>query len=49
MQRSRVGELSAAEGLRWRYQETWFGAPVNPDLAEDADVSKRLTTPPKAA
>jgi transposase len=31
--RSRVGELLQAEGLRWRQQETWFGARPDPDFA----------------
>ncbi|MHB8576860.1 MAG: helix-turn-helix domain-containing protein [Dehalococcoidia bacterium] len=26
MKRSRVGEIVLAEGVRWRTQETWFGA-----------------------
>jgi transposase len=35
IQRSRVGELLLAEGLRWRKQETWFGAEkVDPDFAK---------------
>jgi transposase len=33
IQRSRIGELLTAEGLRWRDQETWFGERVDPDFA----------------
>lgn len=34
IQHSRVHELLHAEGLRWREQETWFGARVDPAFAE---------------
>jgi transposase len=34
MKRSRLDELLRAEGLRWRTQETWFGARVDPEVAE---------------
>jgi transposase len=30
---SRIQELLHAEGLRWREQESWFGARVDPDFA----------------
>ena len=30
--RSRIATLLQTEGLRWRTQETWFGARVDPDL-----------------
>lgn len=33
MKRSRIGEILLAEGLRWRTQETWFGARPDPELA----------------
>ena len=33
IKRSRIGEILAAEGLRWREQETWFGERVDPDFA----------------
>lgn len=33
MQRSRLGELLLAEGLRWRKQESWFGERVDPAFA----------------
>jgi transposase len=34
MQRSRIGEILHAEGLRWRQQETWFGERPDPAFAE---------------
>ena len=34
MSRARIGKLLAAEGLRWRTQETWFGERVDPAFAE---------------
>lgn len=34
MQRSRLNEVLLTEGLRWRKQETWFGARVDPDFAQ---------------
>jgi transposase len=34
MSRARIGKLLAAEGLRWRTQETWFGERVDPACAE---------------
>ena len=34
IKRSRIDEILLAEGLRWRHQETWFGARVDPDFAE---------------
>src|SRR3954452_10800876 len=33
MKRSRVGEVLLAEGLKWRQEETWFGARVDPEFA----------------
>jgi transposase len=33
IKRSRIGELLAAEGLRWREQETWFGERPDPEFA----------------
>ena len=32
MKRSRVSEVLLAEGLKWRQEETWFGARVDPDF-----------------
>jgi transposase len=34
MKRSRLDEVLAEEGLRWRKQETWFGVKVDPAFAE---------------
>jgi hypothetical protein len=31
---SRMDELRIAEGLRWRPQETWCGARVDPECAK---------------
>jgi transposase len=33
MKRSRIGAILLAEGLRWRTQETWFGARPDPEFA----------------
>jgi transposase len=33
MKRSRLDELLLAQGLRWRKQESWFGARVDPEFA----------------
>src|SRR5260370_4514333 len=33
IQHSRIHEILHAEGLRWREQETWVGARVDPDFA----------------
>src|ERR687894_1220367 len=32
MRRSRVSEVLLAEGLKWRQEETWFGARVDPEF-----------------
>ncbi len=32
MKRSRVSEILLAEGLKWRQEETWFGARVDPEF-----------------
>jgi transposase len=32
MRRSRVSEVLLAEGLKWRREETWFGARVDPEF-----------------
>jgi transposase len=34
IKRSRIDDLLIAEGLRWRTQETWFGARVDPEFAQ---------------
>ena len=33
MRRSRISEIFLREGLRWRHEESWFGARVDPDFA----------------
>ena len=43
MKRSRLDEILIREGLRWRRQETWFGARVDPAFAEKRGRSKRST------
>ena len=43
MRRSRIDEILLAEGLRWRRQETWFGARVDPEFAEERGGSRRST------
>jgi transposase len=50
MRRSRMDEILLQEGLRWRRQETWFGARVDPEFAEKRGGSRRSTPPrPRAA
>ena len=43
MRRSRIDEILLKEGLRWRRQETWFGARVDPEFAEKRAASRRST------
>src|ERR671916_277557 len=43
MRRSRVGEVLLAEGLKWRREETWFGARVDPAFAEKRGPSSSST------
>jgi transposase len=43
IKRSRIGEILTAEGLRWREQETWFGARVDPEFAAKRGRSSRST------
>lgn len=43
IKRSRIDEILAAEGLRWRQQEGWFGERVDPEFAEKRGASKRST------
>jgi transposase len=47
--RSRIGELLQREGLRWRTQETWFGARPDPAFAEKRGPSSPSTNPPRRA
>ena len=46
MKRSRVSEVLLAEGLKWRQEETWFGARVDPEFARKRG-SLRTSTPPR--
>src|ERR687883_677097 len=43
MRRSRIGEVLLAEGLKWRQEETWFGARVDPDFSRKRGRSSRST------
>ena len=43
MRRSRVSEVLLAEGLKWRQEETWFGARVDPDFARKRGRSSNST------
>lgn len=43
IQRSRIGEILVAEGLRWRQQETWFGERPDPAFAEKRGPSSAST------
>jgi transposase len=45
MQRSRIGELLQAEGLRWRTQETGFGERPDPAFAENRGPSSASPRP----
>ena len=43
IQRSRIGAILVAEGLRWRQRETWFGERPDPAFAEKRGPSLRST------
>ncbi len=43
MRRSRISEILLREGLRWRHEETWFGARVDPDFAQKRGRSSSST------
>jgi transposase len=43
IKRSRIDEILTGEGPRWRKQETWFGARVDPEFAERRGSSRRST------
>jgi transposase len=54
MRRSRVGEVLAREGLKWRQEETWFGARVDPEFARkrgrsSGSTPRRLKAAPSSA
>src|SRR3954470_16389510 len=43
MRRSRISEIFIRQGLRWRQEETWFGARVDPDFAKKRGRSNSST------
>src|SRR5215212_4367531 len=43
MRRSRISEIFIQEGLKWRHEETWFGARVDPDFAQKRGRSSSST------
>src|ERR1700759_3107156 len=45
MKRSRVSEGLLAEGLKWRHEETWFGARVDPQFERKRGRSSASTPP----
>jgi transposase len=50
MKRSRVSEVLLAEGLKWRREETWFGARVDPQFEPKRGRSSASAPPrPRAA
>lgn len=50
MRRSRIGEILAREGLKWRQEETWFGVRIDPEFARKRGRSSGSTpSRPKAA
>lgn len=50
IKRSRIGEVGAAEGVRWRTQETWFGDRPDPAFADKRGPSSASTpSRPRAA
>jgi transposase len=50
IRRSRIDELLRAEGLRWRWHESWFGERVDPAFVEKRGGSRPSTRRrPKAA
>src|SRR4029079_911319 len=49
IKRNRINELLLAEGLRWRQQESWFSAKVDPDFAQKRGPSSTSTPPPPRA
>ena len=50
MKRSRVSEVLQAEGLKWRQEESWFGARVDPEFERKRGRSSASTpSRPRAA
>ena len=45
MKRSRLSEILLAEGLKWRQEETWFGARVDPDFERKRGLLSASTPP----
>jgi transposase len=45
MKRSRISEILLAKGLKWRQEETWFGARVDPDLERKRGLLSTSTLP----
>jgi transposase len=43
MRRSRISEVLLAEGLKWRQEETWFGARVDPEFTRKRGRSSGST------
>ena len=43
MKRSRISEVLLAEGLKWRQEETWFGARVDPEFTRKRGSSSSST------
>ena len=43
MRRSRISEILIQEGLKWRHEETWFGARVDPEFARKRGRSSSST------
>jgi transposase len=43
MRRSRISEIFIQEGLKWRHEETWFGARVDPEFARKRGRSSNST------
>jgi transposase len=43
MRRSRISEIFIREGLKWRHDETWFGARVDPDFTKKRGSSSSST------
>src|SRR5215216_3123686 len=43
MRRSRISETFIQEGLKWRHEETWFGARVDPGFARKRGRSSNST------
>ena len=49
MRRSRISEIFIQEGLKWRHDETWFGARVDPEFARKRGRSSGSTRRPRPA